>query len=131
MPTELELYLAELVYQLSKKNIELQKDQKSEWGMTKDEYIQVLLTGGFPPPDGVKYNSYESYLKSPRWRLLREQVAFIWSNRCALCYQEFSKEYHVHHRCYDRLGKEDQTDVLPLCPECHKLFHDNRKVVPK
>ena len=30
----------------------------------------------------------------------------------------------MHHRTYDRIGKEEETDLQVLCDECHAERHD-------
>ena len=64
---------------------------------------------------------YDEYLKSNRWERLRAWVLIFWDHRCAICGSEIN--LHVHHRTYDRLGKELLTDLIVLCKECHELYH--------
>ncbi len=65
---------------------------------------------------------YNLYLKSNRWRKKRKQIKTFWDNRCAICNSE--KNIHVHHRTYERLGRELTTDLIALCAVCHGRHHD-------
>lgn len=65
---------------------------------------------------------YNLYLLTPAWRDYRQEVLAYWGYRCALCV-DHRGPLEVHHRTYRRLGREKLTDSVPLCDECHRLFH--------
>ena len=65
---------------------------------------------------------YQAYMGSEEWRKRADRVLIFWKNACAIC--STTKCLHVHHRTYERLGDELLTDLLPLCENCHKLFHE-------
>lgn len=69
-----------------------------------------------------EYIAYDTYINSDRWHRKRDAVlAKIKS--CALCN---CTPKHIHHRTYRNLGNETiNDDIIPLCRNCHKLFHDN------
>lgn len=66
--------------------------------------------------------TYDEYMGSTEWsaraRLARRRAGY----RCMLCYRRAPLE--VHHRTYERLGNEKDTDVIALCAECHARHHD-------
>lgn len=64
---------------------------------------------------------YPDYLQSPEWRERRAEVLRFWNGQCALC--SWSESVDVHHRTYERLGREHLSDLIPLCRNCHQEFH--------
>lgn len=69
---------------------------------------------------------YEDYLQTTWWKNVREAALKRAEYRCQVCYSP--NNLHVHHRTYERRGKEKDSDLTVLCSECHKLFHDNRRL---
>lgn len=67
---------------------------------------------------------YSEYLKTDHWAKKRAEALFEASHRCSLCNAD--GELHCHHRTYKRLGFEARGDVICLCKDCHKVFHENR-----
>lgn len=74
---------------------------------------------------------YREYLKSRHWARTRECTLARANNRCQVCNTSSTDAtLHVHHRSYSHIGNEmPGVDVIALCAGCHKLFHDNRKLV--
>lgn len=75
--------------------------------------------------------TYEDYLKSEAWRVIRKKVLNRDGNRCRLCNRRnvAGRALHVHHRVYNTArGEENPKDLLTLCSECHALFHKRRKL---
>ncbi len=71
------------------------------------------------------FKSYREYLKSPLWRMIREEVFRQKGRRCCLCGR---RAQQVHHRRYDRatlLGLI-LTFLEPICVKCH----DSIEVTP-
>ena len=64
---------------------------------------------------------YQEYLQSPEWNKRKGWVLIFWGSRCAVCCS--NQKVQVHHRNYDRVGKELLTDLIVLCDTCHALFH--------
>lgn len=65
--------------------------------------------------------TYEQYLQSTTWRVLRRLALEKADYRCQLCNKNESLE--VHHRTYDRCwGNERLEDLTALCSACHKEF---------
>jgi hypothetical protein len=65
---------------------------------------------------------YKEYLKSEKWKYIREWAMIFWNYRCAVCNSK--ERVEVHYRTYENLGHEKMTDLLPMCHRCHKL-HTN------
>jgi len=64
---------------------------------------------------------YKRYLKSEKWRLLKQKLFRERGFNCELCKSQ--RNLHVHHITYERLGKEEDDDVMILCEGCHKKAH--------
>jgi 5-methylcytosine-specific restriction endonuclease McrA len=65
------------------------------------------------------------YIKSKKWRKRRIQILKRDGFKCRLCNADANDTLlQVHHSTYDRLGNEDDLDLITLCEECHKMFHD-------
>lgn|ERR1022692_418120 len=72
---------------------------------------------------------YPEYLKQPEWYRRRAVLYKFAAGRCQLCYTD-KQPFHAHHRTYERLAQERISDLILLCAECHKLFHEHRKLDP-
>lgn len=71
-----------------------------------------------PAPDW--YN--DEYLQSDHWKAFRPTVLEFWGWRCSVCYSNIRELLEVHHRTYERRGRERLTDCIVLCRQCHELF---------
>lgn len=79
-------------------------------------------------PNGfdADYDAYLEYLKSERWRKLRNERLILDSFRCALCGSP--DQLHVHHIYYpNEYGTENINDLITLCPTCHGLIEKLKK----
>lgn len=63
---------------------------------------------------------YKEYLKSEHWQKIRMTAIKNADGRCQLCNSD--KRLEVHHRTYQRVGKENIKDLTVLCHKCHKKF---------
>ncbi len=70
---------------------------------------------------------YKEYLQTEHWQIVRRDALKAAEYRCQVC--NASTTLHVHHRTYERRGEELPADLIALCADCHKLFHDHGKVV--
>jgi hypothetical protein len=64
---------------------------------------------------------YRRYLRSPEWELRRRQYFNRFPRRCAAC--GTYKRIHLHHSSYERLTREHDSDLWPLCWRCHRNVH--------
>src|SRR5262245_12430145 len=76
---------------------------------------------------GLKMHEYERYLETPHWQSFRKlalesQLKKLGKNRCENCTTD-SRDLHVHHRTYERLGCERIEDVTIVCRQCHEKIH--------
>ena len=73
--------------------------------------------------------NYAEYLESPWWRARKAAIVRYRGERCERCGSTDSLE--LHHRTYERLGRERPEDVELLCHRCHKLEHDITEDAPR
>lgn len=66
--------------------------------------------------------SYEEYLQTEHWKIISEETKRLAGYRCQIC--NSPDHLNAHHRTYDRIGNELQSDLTCLCKDCHALFHD-------
>ena len=66
--------------------------------------------------------NYHDYLRSDEWKVKREEAIKRADRRCQICFSP--NDLNVHHRTYDRVGNERNSDLIVLCKECHAKFHD-------
>lgn len=64
---------------------------------------------------------YRRYLKSPEWAHRKSRYYAIHHRRCAAC--GTWKKIHLHHATYERLTREPDSDLWPLCLRCHRNVH--------
>jgi hypothetical protein len=65
---------------------------------------------------------YITYLKSDKWKKIRNAVVARDGNKCTKC--SSTDNLHVHHLTYDRVGEEELTDLITLCKDCHEATHE-------
>jgi 5-methylcytosine-specific restriction endonuclease McrA len=65
--------------------------------------------------------TYQEYLLSPEWSIIREQRLAMDNHECVLCGVAAEQ---VHHRRYPKvLGTETVNDLVSLCDLCHAKHH--------
>lgn len=74
----------------------------------------------------LKNMDYADYLRTPEWQWIREEAIRRAKNRCQIC--NGGESLHVHHRTYENRGDEDLSDLTALCADCHRIYHDARKI---
>lgn len=74
------------------------------------------------PPDSAGRKFYLSYLNSGSWRVTRNRALQRAGYKCERCTSK--RDLQVHHRCYDRLGREWDQDLEVLCDTCHGGHHE-------
>jgi 5-methylcytosine-specific restriction endonuclease McrA len=80
---------------------------------------------GTPGKRVVERYEYAEYIKSKRWRAVRDRY---WASRlpkaCYICGVDGGTGMDLHHRTYKNLGNERLMDLVPLCRPCHQDVHD-------
>jgi hypothetical protein len=70
-------------------------------------------------------SAYYAYIKSSAWKARADAAKARAGHRCQVCNE--GGQLDAHHRTYERLGCELETDITVLCRECHRLFEFARK----
>jgi len=65
---------------------------------------------------------YSDYLKSEHWQQQRRLALNRADNRCESC--GCAGPLEVHHRTYQRLGRERPEDLRVVCHGCHSRYHE-------
>lgn len=65
--------------------------------------------------------TYAEYMASYEWRDRRDQYTLTHDYACHRCCK--SNGLELHHRTYERLGAELDSDLCWLCEMCHILQH--------
>ena len=69
----------------------------------------------------MKKNNYHSYLKSYKWKYKRKgKLRF--QRRCEFC--GTTKNLQIHHKNYNNIFQERNSDLKVLCKRCHKEVHN-------
>lgn len=78
-------------------------------------------------PTGPRWTkaSYAAYLRSDHWQNVKTRYRTSkLPQSCVVCGAE---RVDLHHRTYERLGRERLTDLVPLCREHHGEAHRLRQ----
>jgi len=92
----------------------------------KAELMRIVLEGSLYDTAEMKYYLY---LKTPEWQTLRRIKLETAGHRCQICYSD-AGPLEVHHRTYERRGKERLDDLTVLCRRCHQAHHDADTIPP-
>jgi 5-methylcytosine-specific restriction endonuclease McrA len=87
--------------------------------MPEDESPELIM-------DLVRSSTYEVFLATNYWRNLRERAFEELGRSCRRCGQ--TEFLHVHHKTYERLGRERISDLEVLCRRCHQTKHPDRRL---
>ena len=68
---------------------------------------------------------YLAYLQSQSWRVTRNRALRMARYRCQRC--QAKQRLQVHHKTYERLGHELDSDLEVLCEVCHNEHHIDEK----
>ena len=72
---------------------------------------------------------YDTYILSDEWKARADDAKQRAGWRCQLCNQHacevqpFIVRLEAHHRTYQRLGNELDSDITVLCSRCHGWHH--------
>jgi len=72
---------------------------------------------------------YDLYLQTAEWQTLRRIKMETAGHRCQVCNSD-AGPLEIHHRTYERRGKERLDDLTVLCRRCHQVHHDADGIPP-
>ena len=64
---------------------------------------------------------YETYINSTAWERRRGLFFTKHPKVCVTCGSE--EKIQLHHKTYDRMGRERDSDLMALCEFCHSTLH--------
>jgi hypothetical protein len=73
-------------------------------------------------------NEYQTYKASREWALLREAVRQRAKNICEHCGARPMDD--MHHKTYERIGRELLTDLMAVCEPCHEFLSGKSEINP-
>jgi HNH endonuclease len=83
--------------------------------------------GGAGGSQAVNKEEYREYISGEDWQKRRKQY-LLSHPECSVCgisrwlsREIYKEDLHVHHVSYARVGKEDDSDLRPLCKRCHEI----------
>lgn len=71
----------------------------------------------------IAAKSYQEYLATTHWQKRRCEYKSRAGFRCELAL-DHQGQLDVHHVRYDNLGCEPDEDLILLCRNCHRKWHD-------
>lgn len=84
-------------------------------------------------PESEEYKAYQRWIKSHKFRELREKMLERDNHRCRFCGRTMEEiadnskiTLQAHHIRYDNCGKGNQDeldDLITLCSVCHRVCH--------
>ena len=90
------------------------------WAMLFD-FGRIRMEKGDQVIASMWKTNYLDYIASDIWKAKADEAKENADNKCQLC--SSAEKLRVHHRTYERLGKEPQGDLITLCSDCHEKFH--------
>ena len=109
--------------------ISIIKNIKSRVGHSENDILEIIayaLRKAFFEDIKIfleKPFNYSDYLKSDHWQKMRKLALSRAKYKCQLCSTKNVK-LNVHHNTYENLGNEKNEDLIVLCENCHKKFHN-------
>lgn len=73
------------------------------------------------------WNQYVAYLRSDKWKRKRLAKAFQVNFICERCKTYSKSSFEIHHKTYVRVFKEPLSDLMFLCPECHRILEAQKR----
>lgn len=71
---------------------------------------------------------YRDYLQTDAWQVKAAEARERAGHQCAVCTSPY--DLHVHHRTYDRRGREEPDDLTVLCAKHHATIHGKEYHAP-
>lgn len=92
---------------------------------TNSKNGRVKVTRVVTTATGKKIQSHAAYMASDVWTQRKLRYWRKHPKVCAACGAATSKKFptHLHHRTYERMGIELDSDFSPLCEPCHAKVH--------
>lgn len=73
----------------------------------------------------VRFVHYNDYINSITWKNFKLRYYADHPRRCSAC--GVDGQVDLHHMTYERIGREWDDDVVPLCRHCHYAVHTQHR----
>lgn len=70
---------------------------------------------------------YVAYLRSDKWKRKRLALGFNRNFCCERCGRNCRDGFEVHHKTYIHIFKEPFSDLMLLCPDCHRMIEVQKR----
>ena len=67
------------------------------------------------------FKDYAAYIRSSAWADVKRRYRA--SDLPQDCFCGETEGLQLHHLTYERVGREELTDLSPLCADCHSMIH--------
>lgn len=98
------------------------QDEVSNKRMSFFKYLQSLKLSIHEKRNEEFFEEYNEYLKTPSWRKIRQKVLERDNHTCQGCLE--NKATEVHHKTYEHVFDEFAFELVSLCSDCHRKYHD-------
>jgi hypothetical protein len=117
-------FTAEQLIKLPKRTLEevnAFKDSIPHDNIEQGEFIRGMHIKQSEYNFNVRHNQYEEYLNSSDWKYKRDIIMARYNRTCQIC---GDRAIDVHHITYEHIQNEYPFELVPLCRQCHKNWHD-------
>lgn len=73
------------------------------------------------------WSQYIAYLKSEKWKRKRLAKGFKQNFTCERCGTYCRDGFEIHHKTYIHVFKEPLSDLMLLCPNCHRIIEVQKR----
>lgn len=94
---------------------------RRRWQDTVDGARQLAFRQVRDAERATWFKDHDAYLRTPRWRELRQRVL---DRDGWLCQECLAPAEHIHHLTYAHHGDERLYELVALCFDCHDAAHD-------
>jgi hypothetical protein len=99
----------------------------AELGVQERVFLSCIASGTDYVTGSTEWRiRYERRIKSVAWKNMRRDVMRLRGAKCERC--ERTIDLALHHKTYERLGRELLSDLELLCSNCHKRADVERSV---
>ena len=73
------------------------------------------------------WSQYVVYLRSEKWKRKRLAKGFKQNFTCERCGSYCKDAFEIHHKTYIHVFREPLSDLMFLCPHCHKVLEAQKR----
>lgn len=73
------------------------------------------------------WSQYVAYLRSEKWKRKRLAKGFKQNFTCERCGSYCRDSFEIHHKTYIHVFREPLSDLMFLCPQCHKILEAQKR----